>query len=145
MAFIKEHSAGYLANHMARLFARQLQSRIRPLGLTVGAFPALLELWEGDGLTQRELTERLDIEQATMANTLTRMERDGLIQRGKDPSDGRIQRIRLTDKARALRAEAIAAASEVNAAALADLAEPERDRFIELMERVIGGLQAKSG
>lgn len=79
MQFTKTQSAGYLINHIARVFARGLAARIRPLGLTTGTFPALLALWETDGLTQKQLVERLDIEQATMANTLARMERDGLI------------------------------------------------------------------
>ena len=103
MEFSKARSAGYLINHIARIFARGLTERIRPLGLTTGTFPALLELWETDGLTQKQLVERLDIEQATMANTLARMERDGLILRKKDLSDGRVQRIWLTEQARGLR------------------------------------------
>ena len=93
MQFFKDQSAGFLANHIARIFARGLSARIRPLGLTTGTFPALLELWETDGLTQKQLVTRLDIEQATMANTLARMERDGLIARKKDATDGRVQRI----------------------------------------------------
>lgn len=103
MSFAKDQSAGYLANHMARVFAKGLAARIKPLGLTTGTFPALLELWDTDGLTQKQLVDRLDIEQATMANTLARMERDGLVVRKKDTNDGRVQRIWLTDRARALR------------------------------------------
>ena len=93
MDFDKSQSPGYLINHVARLFARGLAARIKPLGITIGTFPVLLELWEEDGLTQKQLVERLDIEQATMANTLSRMERDGLIVRKKDEADGRVQRI----------------------------------------------------
>ena len=119
MKFNKDQSAGYLANHMARLFARGLTARIRPLGLTTGTFPALLELWEADGLTQKQLVERLDIEQATMANTLARMERDGLIRREKDENDGRVQRVWLTDRARELRDPATEAAMAENTEALA--------------------------
>ncbi len=52
MTFSKDQSAGYLINHLARIFARRLSARIKPLGLTPGTFPALLELWEKDGLTQ---------------------------------------------------------------------------------------------
>ena len=71
--FDRARSAGYLANHMARLFAQRLHERIRPLGLAPAQFMTLLALWEEDGLTQRDLFERLDVEQATMANTLARM------------------------------------------------------------------------
>ncbi|MEM8795809.1 MAG: MarR family transcriptional regulator [Pseudomonadota bacterium] len=139
MTFKKDQSAGYLANHMARLFARGLTERIKPLGLTTGTFPALLELWEEDGLTQKDLVDRLDIEQATMANTLMRMERDGLIVRRKDETDGRSQRVWLTDHARSLHDPAIAAARDENASALSSLSKAECDQFIALMRKVIAG------
>jgi DNA-binding MarR family transcriptional regulator len=144
MRFSKDDSAGYLVNHLARLFARDLQVRIKPLGLSTGTFPALLVLWERDGLTQRELIERLDVEQPTMTNTLARMERDGLIRRGKDPADGRAQRIWLTPAARALEGPATAAAAQVNARALASLSPEERAVFPGLLRNLIAGLQAQT-
>ena len=85
MDFDKLNSAGFLVNHVARLFAEGLRLKIAPLGIVPGQFPALLELWEKDGQTQKQLVEKLDIEQATMANTLSRMERDGLIVRKEHP------------------------------------------------------------
>ncbi|MCD1633079.1 MarR family transcriptional regulator [Martelella mediterranea] len=144
MSFSKDDSAGYLANHMARLFERGLAARIRPLGLTTGTFPALLELWENDGLTQKQLVERLDIEQATMANTLSRMERDGLIRREKDPGDGRVQRIRLTERARALRDPAIAAATAENEDALLALSDEESAELISLMQKIIAARKQRA-
>lgn len=143
MEFIKNQSAGYLINHMARIFARGLTARIKPLGLTTGTFPTLLELWDTDGLTQKQLVERLDIEQATMANTLARMERDGLILRKKDVSDGRVQRVWLTEQARRLQGPAIAAALEENTVELAGLSTAERQLLIGLMQKVIETSQNK--
>lgn len=137
MTFSKTISAGYLVNHMARIFAQELGARIRPLGLNIGTFPALLELWEEDGLTQKQLVARLEIEQATMANTLNRMERDGLVIRRKDPSDGRAQQVWLTEQARSLQAPATAAAEAVNADLLSGLSPTEREQLTGLMTRVI--------
>lgn len=141
MAFEKSRSAGYLANHMARLFANGLTDRIRPLGLAPAQFMTLLELWPEDGLTQKELVARLDVEQATMANTLARMERDGLIRRRPHPRDGRAQSIYLTDKAKALEGPATAAATATNESALADLTPDERVQFVSLMSRVIEAMR----
>lgn len=141
MDFKKEKSAGYLANHMARLFANALHERIRPLGLAPAQFMTLLELWEEDGLTQKDLVQRLDVEQATMANTLNRMERDSLIERVENPKDRRARVIRLTDKALALQEDAKAAANEVNGIALSGLSEDERLALVKTMTRVIGALQ----
>lgn len=130
-------SMGYLVNHLARLFARRLEGEIKPRGIALGAFPALLHLWEKDGLTQKELVMRLGVEQPTMAATLSRMERDGLIYRHRDEGDARVQRIRLTQKALALRADALADAAQVNADALAGLSDIETKQLMGLMKRVI--------
>ena len=143
--FQKDRSPGYLANHMARLFAQRLHERIRPLGLAPAQFVALLELWEGDGLTQRELVERLDVEQATMANTLARMERDGLIERRVHETDARARTVHLTDQARALREPAQAAAREVNAMAMAGVSKADRERFVAVMQSAIGGMKSGEG
>lgn len=137
MGFEKEDSAGYLINHLARLFARELQKRIQPLGIVTGQFPILLELWNRDGITQRDLLDKIDVEQATLANTLTRMERDGLIRRTRHPNDARAQQIWLTRKALAVRDDAYRSAHETNQAALAELSDKERMQFVDLMQRVI--------
>ncbi len=144
MNFAKKNSAGYLINHMARIFAQELAARIKPLGLTTGTFPALLELWDQDGLTQKQLVDRLGIEQATMANTLNRMERDGLVTRRKDPNDGRAQLVWLTEHARGLQAPAIAAAEGVNSDLLLGLNADEQAQLLALMRKVIAG-QAEGG
>jgi DNA-binding MarR family transcriptional regulator len=142
MNFEKDQSAGYVVNHMARLFAAALTERIKPLGLSTGQFPILLQLWREEGLTQKQLVERLDLEQATIANTLIRMERDGLIQRKPHPQDGRAQCIHLTRKARALETPAVEAAGAVNAIALGNLPPATRKAFLRTMEQVIEALQA---
>ncbi|MCB1364554.1 MAG: MarR family transcriptional regulator [Rhodobacteraceae bacterium] len=141
MSDFKRNSAGYLANHMARLFANGLHRRIGPLGLSPARFPVLLELWEQDGLTQSELVRRLDVEQATMANTLARMERDGLIERRPSPDDRRARLIFVTDRARRLQGAAMAAAAAENRQALSGLSADEQAAFIDLMTRVIATMQ----
>lgn len=141
MAFDRTTSAGYLVNHLARLFARAIHREIKPLGLSPGTFPVMLELWAEDGLSQRHLVERLNIEQATIANTLVRMERDGLIKRAKDPCDGRAQRIWLTEVGRTLRDPAIRAAQSVNAQALSPLSEEEREIFLATLPKLIAHMR----
>lgn len=141
MPFSKTESAGYLANHMARLFASGLQRRIHPLGLAPAQFMVLLILWDEDGLTQSELTRRLDVEQATMANTLRRMERDGLITRKPSKKDRRARLICLTESTKALQKPAKAAAMAQNQTALAGLSEAEQATLVDLMQRVIAAMQ----
>ncbi|MBV1866164.1 MAG: MarR family transcriptional regulator [Rhodobacteraceae bacterium] len=139
MTFEKTKSAGFLANHMARLFASELLAVLKPLGIAPAQFMTLLELWEENALTQKQLVERLDVEQATMANTLRRMERDGLVMRRSHPKDRRAQIICLTVKAMQIEQAAKQAAGRVNDKALAGIEDVPA--FLELVSQVIANFQ----
>lgn len=137
MAFDRSHSATYLAGQLAKCFARSLQNRAAGLGFSPGQFPVLLELWQEDRLTQKQLLDRLEVEQATLANTLARMERDGLIRREPHPHDGRAQIIQLTENARELEKRAIDAAAEADAALFEGFRQFERELMLEYMRMAI--------
>ena len=114
MTHNRMESAAYLSALLAKGFSKSLATRANSLGFLPGQFPVLLELWNQDGLTQRELLDRLEIEQATLANTLSRMERDGLILRRQHPKDRRAICNFLTDKARSIEAPAMEAARDAD-------------------------------
>jgi len=96
--FPREKSLGYQVNHLARLLAAALRERIEPHGVVPGQFAQLLALLERDGISQSELCDQVRIDQSTMAHTLKRMERDGLVSRSPDPGDQRRALIRLTPR-----------------------------------------------
>lgn len=145
MEFDRMNSAGYLVNNLARLLSEVLRKRIAPLGIVPGQFPTLLALWEKDGLTQKELLAQVDIEQATLANTLTRMERDGLITRKEHPADARARTIHLTAQGRSIRGEAYKTAMRINDEVLADLTDEETQAFLSYMRRVIARIREVDG
>jgi DNA-binding MarR family transcriptional regulator len=61
----------------------------------------LLPLFEEDGLRMGELARRALLSKQTMTEMVRRLERDGLVERRADPSDGRASLIFLTDRSRA--------------------------------------------
>ena len=141
MPFDRHESPGYAVNYLARLFARALVRRIGPHGVNTGQFPVLLMLWERDGVTQTELVAQLAVEQPTMAGTLKRMERDGLIRRVPDPDDRRQSRIQLTRRGRALQDALTTAARETNGVALAGLSAADTAQLMKLVKRMITNLE----
>lgn len=143
MNFERTESAGYLLNHVARLFYEELRQRIAPLGIVPGQFPILLALWEQDGVTQKALLEMIDIEQATMANTLKRMERDGLIVRKPHPEDARARNIFLTAKAQGKKNAAYAIASGINSGALSGFSEEETQDFLRYLRRIVKTMKSE--
>lgn len=137
MAFERSDSALYLATQLAKGLSRALQKRASALGFSPGQFPVLLALWHEDGLTQRQLLDRLEVEQATLANTLARMERDGLILRTPHPTDRRAQIIVLSEQGRALERLAIEAAAHADDAVFAGFRRFERELLMEYMRMAI--------
>ncbi|MBP0618290.1 MarR family winged helix-turn-helix transcriptional regulator [Jiella mangrovi] len=131
---------GHLTSVAARGFARLSEARLKPLGFGVGTLPVLVALEEGRVKTQRDLARFARIEQPSMAQMLARMERDGLILRTPDPTDGRSSRVALTESARARLPEACAVLSQGNDEALAGFTETEAEVFISLLKRLIGNL-----
>lgn len=71
-----------------------------------GGHPAqtgcLAMLAHNEGISQRELAQKLQLAPATVTAMLQRMEREGTIERWTDPEDQRITRIRLTAAGREL-------------------------------------------
>lgn len=144
-ALPRDASLGYQVNHLARLLALALRDGIAPYGVVPGQFAQLLALFEQDGITQAELCAQVGIEQPTMANTLARMERDGLIDRTPDPADGRRILVHLTPRARALEADLVGAAGTVNAEATRGLGAREVETLMETLATVIDNLERSRG
>lgn len=137
MTFNRMDSATYLAGQLAKAFTRSLQARAAALGFSPGQLPVLIELWAEDGLTQKQLLDRIGIEQATMANTLARMQRDGLIERRPHPSDRRAQLVFLTPKARELEEQAVQTARESDDALFKGFRRFERELLMEYIRMII--------
>jgi DNA-binding MarR family transcriptional regulator len=61
---------------------------------------ALMELARGEPLTQRDLSERLDLEKSTVSRLVVSMERRGLITRRRNPENRRFAEVAITDHGR---------------------------------------------
>lgn len=143
MALSRETSAGYLTNWAARLFARELERQLAPSGIAPAYMPVIFALADGSALTQKELARRAAVEQPTMASTLNRMERDGMISRRQDPGDKRSALVALTPLALGHVETVERVVNAINALALEQLEPEERQQFLGLLRRVIGVLEAQ--
>ena len=139
--FVIDEDTAYLVSIAARLFSKALKNRFSDYGTTTGQWPLLLSLWEEDGLTQRQLSNRVQIEEPTTTRTLDRMERDGLVSRIRDKDDRRRIHIFLTKRASELKDELIPYAKEVNARATHGLSEQDKAKANSLLTYIIARLE----
>lgn len=131
---------GHLISLAARGFARLSDSRLKPLGFGVGQLPVLVALQNGKVSTQRDLARFARVEQPPMAQMLARMERDGLIERTRDPADGRSSRIVLTTAAQQRIPEATTTLLQGNREALIGFTDAEAVQLVDLLTRLVENL-----
>jgi DNA-binding MarR family transcriptional regulator len=130
------NSIGYLTRIAFRLFSRQLERRTLPMGVSSGQWPFLRALWVEEGLTQRELSQRVRMQEPTTVTALNSLVKAGLVRREPSTEDRRKVHVYLTPKAHMLRAELMICVAEVNE--IATQGVPEADMAI--VRRVLGQL-----
>lgn len=91
---------------VSHAFSRAYRQFLDPLGLTYPQYVVLLVLWEQDGLTVKEIGDRLFLDSGTLTPLLKRLESAGHIRRARDKQDERQVRISLTETGSALKGKA---------------------------------------
>jgi len=131
---------GLAVNTLGRNIVWSLSKRTAQHGILPGVYPVIAWLMQLPESTQAELSRLVGIEQPTMAITLRRMERDGLIQRKPDPDHGRRSHVTLSAKGRKLSQVMRTAAHEVEKLATDGLSAAEVDQFFRLAGIMIQNL-----
>jgi DNA-binding MarR family transcriptional regulator len=99
----------------------------------------LLPLFEQDGLRMGELARRARLSKQAMTELVPRLERDGLVERRTDPSDGRASLIFLTARSRAFEPVAATVLGELDGLVRSRL-DPERVEELKAALRELIGL-----
>ena len=90
----------------AHAFNRFYRPLLEALGITYPQYLALMALWEEDGLSVSEIGKRLWLDSGTLTPLLKRLEGLGLVTRRRAEADERQVIVALTEKGRAMEAEA---------------------------------------
>jgi MarR family transcriptional regulator, organic hydroperoxide resistance regulator len=104
----------HLIKDATRALVRALQGRLAEHRVSFGHWTFLRILWEGEGLSQRELSDRAGVMEPTTFAALKAMQRLGYIERRKMGGDRKKVYVFLTRKGRALKDRLVPLAEEVN-------------------------------
>ncbi|MEK8128397.1 MarR family transcriptional regulator [Paenibacillus filicis] len=110
------------------------QKVVNPFDITVDQWEILVILWEVEGITQKELAERLTKDQTNVARMLFKLEKKGFIHRVTHETDRRSLRVYLTDKGRDIKDEILAPSIEAYRNTIKGLTEEE----VETFRRILG-------
>lgn len=135
-----EVAISHLIRDLHRAFARALQRRIAAHGVSMGQWFFLRALWEQDGLTQRELSQRVGMMEPTTVTALNSMERRGLVQRVRNAHDRRKVNIFLTEKGRTLQNILLPCADQVDDQATQGVDSDALAQTMASLERMVANL-----
>lgn len=90
----------FLLHDVARLLRVDADKRARLHGMTRAQWAILIWLERQPGISQKELSEFLEVEPITVARLIDRLEARGMVERRPDPRDRRIWRLHLLGPAR---------------------------------------------
>jgi MarR family transcriptional regulator for hemolysin len=85
----------FLLHDVARLLRVDADKRARCHGMTRAQWAILIRLERQPGISQKELSEILEVEPITVARLIDRLEARGMVERRPDPKDRRIWRLHL--------------------------------------------------
>jgi len=139
-----KESVGHQVRWAHRALQRELEDKLRPYGITTGMWYFLRALWEEDGLTQRELSDRVGTTEPTTVSALHAMEKRGLALRVPNATDRRKSNIFLTRPAKDLHDLLLREARDVNRTATAGLDHAEIRSLKATLEKIRKNLAAAS-
>lgn len=134
------NSIGYLARIVFRSFSRLLERGTLVHNVSAGQWRFLRQLWLEDGITQRELSERVGMREPTTVVALKGLEKAGFILRKKTPVDRRKTFIYLTPRAKKLELVLAPMNAEIHEIATRGMSDEEASLLQSLMRRVIENL-----
>lgn len=135
-------SAGHMVRNAHRAFQRELEARISVYSISRGQWYFLRALWIEDGLTQRELSERVGMMEPTTVVALAGMEKAKLVRRERSREDKRKVLVFLTPKGEALRDVLLPVAKSVSDLGAAGIDPADVATCLRVLQQMTANLDA---
>jgi DNA-binding MarR family transcriptional regulator len=143
LASAVEGSSALVFRAFMRVMRLHRQVMIRTLtarGAHPGQAFCLRMLAAHDGITQRDMAERMHLARPTLSRMLQAMERANMIARRPDAADQRLTRVYLTDAGRDREREFTAVASDYVNRTIGTMSEDDRCELARLLDQLADSL-----
>ena len=138
-----ESQGGFLISQIKQIQGRIFEKLLARNGVDAfnGAQGRILYvLWQKDALPIVDVSRQTGLAKTTLTGMLDRLESQGLIIRGADPSDRRQIIIRLTEKAKLLSEDYARVSGEMTAVFYRGLSDEEIIRFERTLQHILKNL-----
>jgi DNA-binding MarR family transcriptional regulator len=135
-------SIGYQVRLAHRALDRLLSARLAEHGLKTGYWYYLRVLWSEEGVTQKHLSDRINVKENTTVAMILGMEKDGLVVRERHATDRRKMNVFLTEKGRDLQRRLLPVANEINQMARQEIPAEDLKICLRVLDQVQKNLMA---
>ncbi|WP_181767474.1 MarR family winged helix-turn-helix transcriptional regulator [Streptomyces albidus (ex Kaewkla and Franco 2022)] len=108
-------------------------------------FAVLNALEEKPGMDQRTLSEHVHLDRSTIADLVARLAGRELVERVRDPMDGRRNVLKLTEQGSRVHRKLVTRTARMNRVFLAPLDVDEQETLLRLIARVAGAAEELRG
>ncbi|HQZ11760.1 MAG TPA: MarR family transcriptional regulator [Devosia sp.] len=143
-AGLPRRGIGRMVHNCQRAFQSTLERRLRRHAITPSHWYHLNELWTEDGLTQIEMSKRLEIEKASSTQVLDDLVQRGLIDRHRVSDDRRKIANHLTPRGRTLVAQLLEEMDRLSSQSQRGVTERDMQTFLKVLMRLTTNLRAMS-
>lgn len=119
-----------------KLHYQHLFTLLEKINLYPGQPHLLFILDKKDGLRQKDISKRLNVAPATLTMMIKRLEKEGLVYREKDPLDGRVYRVYISDKGRKVSEEAKNIFKIIEEDCFGNFSKEERESLDKILSKV---------
>ena len=120
---------------------RFLRENLENLDLYPGQPKMIRILSQNDGMTKKDLAERLSVASPTITKMVERLEKNGFVYSKKDDHDKRITKVFLDSRGWEVLKELKAFTEEITKVYLKGLSDEEIDLFLKLMDKVNANIE----
>lgn len=131
----------FVTNKVAKRMADVFNERLLPLGVTRVQWTAMYFLLRYGRISQKELSDRMNIKESTTARLVDRMEKDGHIVRVKDDDDRRVTYIELTEKGRIRIEELLPEGEKMSKYASRGISDEELEIFNRVLNKLMDNIE----
>lgn len=129
-------SVGRFISCVYRDFHKYMHIQLQEFNLGSGQFHFLMMLYRKDGVNQETLAEKLNIDKATCARAIKKLEQQGFVNRKRDDKDRRSYKVHLTEKAKKLKPKIKSILHNWTDILLKDISKEEEKQLYILLEKI---------
>ncbi|GAA0727488.1 hypothetical protein GCM10008905_25120 [Clostridium malenominatum] len=128
---------GIITSRGTKEIVDAFNDRVALYNITRVQWIALYYIGEEEGITQKDLSDKMNVKESTVVRLIDRMEREGIVERIKNSEDRRVTKLHLTKEGKEKREEILPVGEEFSREGIDGISEEHLAVFKEVLEKII--------